>query len=86
MRQFLLSLSVLIVGAILTIRPAVSATTPPAQEWTMLRQIAGTIKNRDTGDLRAFGERYNPRHAATLTKNVAAIIARLKRQHNGVLP
>ena len=40
MRHFILSLSVLIVGLILTIRPAMAATTLPAHEWTMLRQVA----------------------------------------------
>ena len=47
---------------------------------------AGTIKRRYTGNLAAFGKRYNPYHAATWTQNVAAIIVRLKRHHNGVLP
>ena len=40
MRHFILSLSVLIVGLVLTIRPAMAATTLPAHEWTMLRQVA----------------------------------------------
>ena len=40
MRHFILSLSVLIVGTILTVRPATAATTLPAHEWTMLRQVA----------------------------------------------
>ena len=144
MRHFILSLSVLIVGAILTIRPAMAATTLPAHEWTMLRQVAaeygltaeqtwllaairlhengrpglefgvggpmdsghkahryrdgvnsfrvqcawaaGTIKKRYTGDLQTFSRRYNPYHATAWAKNVAAIIARLKRLHNGRLP
>ena len=144
MRHFILSLSVLIVGTILTVRPAVAATTLPAQEWTMLRQVAaeyglsaeetwllaairihengrpglefgvggpmdsghkahryrdgirsfrvqcawaaGTIKKRYTGDLRAFGKRYNPYHATAWARNVTAVIARLKRHHNGILP
>ena len=144
MRQLPLSLSVLIVGLILTVRPAMAATTLPPHEWTMLRQVsaeyglsaeetwllaairlhengrpglefgvggpmdsghkahryrdginsfrvqcawaAGTIKKRYTGDLRTFGNRYNPYHAATWTQNVAAIIVRLKRLHNGCLP
>ena len=144
MRRFLPLLSVLIVGLILTVRPAMAATTLPAHEWTMLRQVAaeygltaeqtwllaairlhengrpglefgiggpmdsghkahryrdginsfrvqcawaaGTNKRRYTGDLAAFGKRYNPYHAAAWTKNVAAVIARLKRHHNGVLP
>ena len=47
---------------------------------------AGTIKKRYTGDLAAFGKRYNPYHAASWTRNVSAIIARLKRRHNGALP
>ena len=47
---------------------------------------ASTVKKRYTGNLSAFGKRYNPYHAATWTKNVAAIIARLKRHHKGVLP
>ena len=47
---------------------------------------AGTIKKRYTGDLATFGKRYNPRHAAAWAGNVAAIIVRLKRLHNGRLP
>ena len=47
---------------------------------------AGTIKRRYTGDLAAFGRRYNPYHAATWTRNVATVIVRLKRLHNGILP
>ena len=144
MRHFLLSLFVSIVGAILTVSSAAAATTLPAQEWAMLRQVAaeyglsneqtwllaairlhengrpglefgiggpmdsghkahrhregvksfrvqcawaaGTIKKRYTGDLRAFGKRYNPYHAAAWAKSINSIIARLKRQHNGVLP
>ena len=144
MRHFPLSLSVLIVGLILTVHPAMAATTLPTHEWTMLRQVAaeyglsseetwllaairlhengrpglefgvggpmdsghkahryrdgvnsfrvqcawaaGTIKKRYTGDLQAFSRRYNPYHTAAWAKNVAAIIARLKRHHNGVLP
>ena len=134
----------LIVGLILTARSATAATTLPAREWTMLRQIAaeygltaeqtwllaairlhengrpglefgiggpmdsghkahryqdgirsfrvqcawaaGTIRKRYTGDLLAFGKRYNPHHATAWTRNVSNVIARLKRHHNGVLP
>ena len=47
---------------------------------------AGTIKRRYTGDLVAFGRRYNPINAAKWSKNVAQIIDRLKRHHNGLLP
>ena len=47
---------------------------------------AGTIKKRYTGNLFAFARRYNPLHAARWFQNVSAIIARLKRVHNGVLP
>ena len=47
---------------------------------------AGTIRKRYTGDLCAFGKRYNPHNAVVWTKNVASIITRLKRLHNGVLP
>ena len=47
---------------------------------------AGTIKKRYTGDLQAFSRRYNPYHATAWAKNVTAIIARLKRLHNGRLP
>ena len=47
---------------------------------------AGTIKRRYTGDLAAFGRRYNPYNAAQWSRNVAQIIARLKRHHNGILP
>ena len=144
MRHFPLSLSVLIVGLILTARSAMAAATLPAHEWTMLRQVAveyglsteetwllaairihengrpglefgiggpmnsghkahryqdgiksfrvqcawaaGTIKKRYTGNLAAFGKRYNPHHAADWTKNVATVITRLKRLHNGRLP
>ena len=144
MRQLILSLSILIVGIILTVRSATAAMTLPAHEWTTLRQVAaeyglsaegtwllaairlhengrpglefgvggpmdsghkahryrdgimsfrvqcawaaGTIRKRYTGDLATFGKRYNPYHAVAWTKNVAAIIARLKRQHNGVFP
>ena len=144
MRHFLLSLAVLFLGTTLSVRPAAAATTLPAHEWAMLRQIAaeyelnteetwllaairihengrpglefgvggpmntghrahrykdgvksfrvqcawaaGTIKNRYTGDLAAFGKRYNPYHAKVWTKGVASIIARLKRLHNGVIP
>ena len=144
MRQFLLSLSVLIVGAILTVRPVMAATTLPAQEWSMLRQVAaeyglttektwllaairihengrpglefgvggpmdsghkahryrdgvksfrvqcawaaGTIKKRYTGDIAVLAKRYNPYHATAWAKNVTAVIARLKRHHNSILP
>ena len=47
---------------------------------------AGTIKRRYTGDLVAFGRRYNPLNAAKWSRNVAQIIDRLKRHHNGILP
>ena len=40
MRYFIISISTLIVGIILTVRPATAATTLPAHEWTMLRQVA----------------------------------------------
>ena len=144
MRHFILSLSVLIIGTILTAHTAAAATTLPAQEWATLRQVAaeyglsaegtwllaairlhengrpglefgiggpmdsghrahryrdgirsfrvqcawaaGTIKKRYTGDLFAFAQRYNPLHAARWLQNVSAIIVRLKRRHNGVLP
>ena len=144
MRHFILSLSALIFGAVLTARSATAATTLPAHEWTMLRQVAveyglsteetwllaairihengrpglefgvggpmnsghkahryqdgiksfriqcawaaGTIKKRYTGDLYDFAKRYNPYHAAAWTRNVAAVITRLKRLHDGVLP
>ena len=144
MRHFLLSLLVLIIGAVLSARTAAAATTLPTQEWRMLRQVAaeyglnaeetwllaairlhengrpglefgvggpmdsghkahryrdgvksfrvqcawaaGTIRKRYTGDLLDFGKRYNPYHATTWTQNVATVIARLKRQHNGILP
>ena len=144
MRRFLPLLSVLIVGLILTVRPAMAATTLPTHEWTMLRQVAaeyglsseetwllaairihengrpglefgiggpmdsghkahryqdgiksfrvqcawaaGTIRKRYAGNLQAFGRRYNPYHATAWARNVAAIIVRLKRLHNGILP
>ena len=144
MRNLAPSLILVLLGTILTARPVAAATTLPAREWTMLRQVAaryelsteetwllaairlhengrpglefgvggpmdsghkahryqdgvksflvqcawaaGTIKKRYTGDLAAFGRRYNPCHTASWVKNVAAIIARLKCHHNGVLP
>ena len=144
MRRFLPLLSVLIVGLILTVRPAMAAATLPTHEWMMLRQVAaeygltaeqtwllaairlhengrpglefgiggpmnsghrahryrdgirsfrvqcawaaGTIKKRYAGDLQAFSRRYNPYHATAWARNVAAVITRLKRHHNDVLP
>ena len=144
MQHSILSLFTLIFGAILAVRPAAAATTLPAHEWPMLRQVAaeyglnaeetwllaairlhengrpglefgiggpmnsghkahryrdgvnsfrvqcawaaGTIKKRYAGDLFGFARRYNPLHAARWMQNVSAIIARLKRRHNGVLP
>ena len=144
MRHFILSLSVLIIGTILTAHTAAAATTLPAQEWATLRQVAaeyglsaegtwllaairihengrpglefgiggpmdsghrahryrdgirsfrvqcawaaGTIRKRYSGDIAAFAKRYNPYHATAWARNVSAVIARLKRQHNGVLP
>ena len=47
---------------------------------------AGTIKRRYTGDLVAFGKRYNPYNATAWTQKVADVITRLKRHHNGALP
>ena len=47
---------------------------------------AGTIKKRYTGDLAAFGKRYNPYKATAWTQKVAAVIIQLKRLHNGILP
>ena len=47
---------------------------------------AGTIKKRYTGNIFAFGRRYNPINAVTWSKSVASIILRLKNQYNGVLP
>ena len=144
MRQFLPLLFVPVFGAILAIRSAEAAMTLPANEWTVLRQVAaeyrlsaeetwllaairlhengrpglefgvggpmdsghkahryrdgvrsfrvqcawaaGTIRKRYTGDLYAFARRYNPLHAARWMQNVSALIARLKRLHNGILP
>ena len=144
MRRFFQIAFPFLLGATLTVRPAAAATTLPAHEWTMLRQVAaeyglsaeetwllaairlhengrpglefgvggpmdsghkahrykdgirsfrvqcawaaGTIKKRYNGNLRAFGKRYNPHHAAAWARNVAAIIVRLKRLHNGRLP
>ena len=47
---------------------------------------AGTVRKRYTGDLRTFAKRYNPYHATAWARNVSAVIARLKRHHNNVLP
>ena len=144
MRRFILSISILFVGTVLTFRPAVAAESLPAHEWIMIREVAaqykldtesiwllaairvhengrpglefgvggpmnsghkahryrdgvksfrvqcawaaGTIKKRYTGDLTAFGKRYNPLHAAVWAKSISSVIARLKRHHGGVLP
>lgn len=40
---------------------------------------AGTIKKRYTGDLGAFGKRYNPPNAAKWTKSVSQIITRIRK-------
>ena len=144
MRRFFQIAFPFLLVATRTVRPAVAATTLPAHEWTMLRQVAaeygltaeetwllaairlhengrpglefgvggpmdsghkahryrdgiksflvqcswaaGTVRKRYTGDLQAFSRRYNPYHATAWARNVAAVITRLKRHHNGVLP
>ncbi len=47
---------------------------------------AGTIRRHYTGDLRAFGKRYNPPHAATWTKAIKSLISRLKAENGYRLP
>ena len=47
---------------------------------------AGTIRRRYSGDIIAFGKRYNPLNASQWSKSVAQIIARLKRHHRSKLP
>ena len=47
---------------------------------------AGTIRKHYTGDLTAFGKRYNPPHAAKWTTAVTSLIKRLKAENNSTLP
>ena len=47
---------------------------------------AGTIRKHYTGDLTAFGRRYNPPHAAKWTTAVTSLIKRLKAENNSKLP
>ena len=47
---------------------------------------AGTIRKHYTGDLTAFGRRYNPPHAAKWTMAVTSLIKRLKAENNSKLP
>ena len=47
---------------------------------------AGTIRKHYTGDLTAFGKRYNPPHAAKWTTAVSSLIKRLKAENNSKLP
>ena len=144
MRTINLAMALALFGTIFSISSATAATTLPAHEWTMLRQVAaeyglskeetwllaairihengrpglefgvggpmdsghkahryqdgvksfrvqcawaaGTIRKRYTGDIAVFAKRYNPYHATAWARNVTAVIARLKRHHNGILP
>ena len=47
---------------------------------------AGTIRKHYTGDLTAFGKRYNPPHAAKWTTAITSLIKRLKTENNSKLP
>ena len=47
---------------------------------------AGTVRKHYTGDLTAFGRRYNPPHAAKWTTAVTSLIERLKAENNSKLP
>ncbi len=47
---------------------------------------AGTIRRHYTGDLAAFGRRYNPPHAAKWTKAMQSLISRLKAENGYRLP
>ena len=47
---------------------------------------AGTIKLHFSGNIAAFGRRYNPLNARRWTKSVSSLIDRLKRENNFTLP
>ena len=47
---------------------------------------AGTIRKHYTGDLTAFGKRYNPPHAAKWTTAITSLVSRLKAENNSTLP
>lgn len=47
---------------------------------------AGTIRRHFTGDVAAFGRRYNPNHAAKWAKAVKSLISRLKAENGHRLP
>ena len=47
---------------------------------------AGTIRKHYTGDIAAFGKRYNPLHAANWTTSVTSLVSRLKAENNSTLP
>jgi len=47
---------------------------------------AGTIRKHYTGDVVAFGQRYNPANAATWSTSVTSLIRRLKAENNYQLP
>lgn len=47
---------------------------------------AGTVKKHYTGDLTAFGRRYNAANAAKWTASVSSLIVRLKAENKHALP
>ncbi len=47
---------------------------------------AGTIRKHFTGDVAAFGRRYNPNHATKWTRAIKSLISRLKDENGHRLP
>ncbi len=47
---------------------------------------AGTIRKHFTGDVAAFGKRYNPSHAVKWTNAIKSLISRLKTENGYRLP
>ena len=47
---------------------------------------AGTIRKHYTGDVAAFGRRYNPANAPKWSASVTSLIRRLKAENNSQLP
>ena len=47
---------------------------------------AGTIRKHYTGDVAAFGQRYNPANSVKWTASVTSLIRRLKAENNYQLP
>ena len=47
---------------------------------------AGTVRRHYTGDIAAFGKRYNPMNAAKWSASVSSLVTRLKAENGGRLP